>query len=363
MPLIAHDLGVPEGTVGLIPGFTLAGFALGLLTLVPLGDRFDRRRLVLIQTGCACVFALLAAVAPGLPLLLAASLGLGMASTVPQQLVPFAAAMSPPQERGRSVGTVVSGIMIGILLGRTIGGGVSALLGWRAVFMMAAGFMVIVGVVTSFLLPVGRPTTDLSYRRLLASLWPLARDHRLLRDAMVTQALLWAAFNAFWANLASLLADSPLHLGSFWAGAFGLVGAAGALAASVGGRAADRIGPWRVVAYSIALVTIAYVVLFGASVSMAALLVGVVVLDFGLQAALVSNQMRAFSIDPAAQGRINTLYMTATFLGGAVGAAISGWLMSLFGWSGVASLGCAAGLAAGLYHAGSHDRRIPGPTG
>jgi len=351
LPLIAADLHIPAGSIGLIPGFTLAGFALGIALLVPLGDRFDRKELVLIQIGLAGVFAALTALAPNLPVLLAASLGLGMMSCVPQQLVPFAAAMSPPAERGRSVGTVVSGIMIGLLLGRTVGGALSALASWRPVFAFAAVFMALAGAMTAYVLPNGRPTTDLTYGRLLASLGPLLRDHAPLRRAMATQALLWVAFNAFWANLATLLIQSPLHLGPFWAGAFGLVGMIGALAATLGGRAADRVGPLRVLSFSIALVTLSYVVMFAAPTTIWAAIFGVILLDLGCQSALVANQTRIFGLDLKAQGRINTLYMTATFLGGAAGAALSGWLMARYGWAGVASLGCAAGLAAGAVHA------------
>ncbi len=352
LPLIAADLGIPEGSIGLIPGFTLAGFSCGVLTLLPLGDRFDRKRLVLGQIALACVFAALSAAAASLPMLLAASFALGMVCCVPQQLVPFASAMSPPAERGRSVGTVVSGIMIGLLLGRVVGGALSAVAGWRAVFALAAVFMVAIGGLAAMVLPKGKPTTDLSYPRLLASLWPLLRDHAALRRAMATQGLLWVGFTAFWANLATMLAGDPWRLGPFWAGAFGLVGLVGALGATFGGRASDRWGSRRVVFLGAALVTLAYALMVAATVSMAALIAGVILLDLGCQIGLVSNQTRVFAIDAKAQGRINTLYMTATFLGGAIGAALSGWLMGRFGWSGVAALGCAAGLAAGAVHAG-----------
>ena len=361
LPLIAADLGVPQGSIGLIPGLSLAGFALGLATLVPLGDRIDRKRLVLAQIGLAGLFAAAAALAPNFPALLAACLGLGFVSCVPQQLVPFAASLAHPLERGRAVGTVVSGIMMGLLLGRTVGGALSAVMGWRIVFAIAALFMAVMGAVTAYVLPNGRPTTDLPYFKLMASLGPLLRDHAPLRRAMATQALLWVAFNAFWANLASLLSQS-WSLGPFWAGAFGLVGLIGAFAATLGGRGADRIGPMRVLAFSIATVTISYLVMFAAPFSMVALIAGVVLLDLGCQSALVSNQTRVFGLDPKAQGRVNTLYMTATFLGGAAGASLSGWLMARYGWSGVAGLGCAAGLAAGAVHAGGMRTRVaPAP--
>jgi predicted MFS family arabinose efflux permease len=269
---------------------------------------------------------------------------------VPQQLVPFAAVMSAPAERGRSVGTVVSGIMIGILLGRTVSGVIGAAYGWRAVYGAEAAFMIPVWIAAALLLPRGVPSTRLPYGRLLASMWPLVRDHRPLRHSMMVQALLWACFNAFWVNLATLLSSGPWHLGSAWAGGFGIIGAAGAAAASWGGSATDRIGSRNVIGASIGIVAVSFLVLAGAESSLALLVLGVVVLDIGVQAGLVSNQTRAFAADPAAQGRLNSLYMTATFAGGAIGAAVSGWLMVRFGWTGIAGFGVAAAMAAASIH-------------
>ena len=350
LPLIQSDLRVDLSTVDLVAGAALLGFATGLALLLPLGDRFDRRKLVLGQIAVAFGFGVAAALAPGIWALIAASFGLGMVSCVPQQLVPFAAVMSAPAERGRSVGTVVSGIMVGILLGRTISGAVGAAYGWRAVYGLEAAFMVPVWIAAALLLPRGVPSTNLSYGRLLASLWPLARDHRPIRESMMIQALLWACFNAFWVNLAALLANGPWHLGSAWAGGFGIIGAGGALAASLGGRAADRLGSRAVIAASIGIVTVAYLLLAGADTSLTLLVIGVIVLDIGVQSGLVSNQTRAFAVDPKAQGRINSLYMTATFSGGALGVMISGWLMTRYGWQGIVVFGIALGLTAALIH-------------
>ena len=350
LPLIAAGFGVGLTEVDLVAGAALLGFATGLALLLPLGDRFDRRTLVLGQITLAFVFAAASALSPSIWLLVAASYGLGIVSCVPQQLVPFAAVMSAPSDRGRSVGTVVSGIMVGILLGRTISGVVGAAYGWRAVYGIEALFMIPVWIAAASLLPRGVPSTDLSYGRLLASLWPLARDNRPIRESMIVQALLWACFNAFWVNLAALLAGGPLHLGSAWAGGFGIIGAAGALAASLGGRASDRLGARAVIAASIGLVTAAYLLLSGAETSLTLLVIGVIILDMGVQSGLVSNQTRAFAVDPKAQGRINSLYMTATFLGGAVGTMISGWLMARYGWNGIVIFGVVLGLIAGLIH-------------
>jgi predicted MFS family arabinose efflux permease len=350
LPLIATGLRVDLATVDLVAAAALLGFSTGLALLLPLGDRFDRRKLVLGQIALAFTFALAAAFAPGVWALIAASFGLGIVCCVPQQLVPFAAVMSQPSDRGRAVGTVVSGIMVGILLGRTIAGVVGEAYGWRAVYGLEAMFMVPVWIAAASLLPRGVPSTHLSYGRLLASLWPLARDNRPIRESMMVQALLWACFNAFWVNLAALLARGPWHLGSAWAGGFGIIGAAGAFAASFGGRATDRVGPRGVIGASIGIVTLAYLLLCGAASSMMLLVIGVIVLDIGVQAGLVANQTRAFAVDPKAQGRINSLYMTATFFGGAVGTIASGWLMSRFGWSGIVGFGIALGLVAAAIH-------------
>jgi len=350
LPLIAQDLHADPATADLVAGAALLGFATGLALLLPLGDRYDRRTLVLGQIVLAFAFAVASALAPGVWALIGAAFSLGVVSCVPQQLVPFAAVMSAPNERGRNVGTVVTGIMVGILLGRAVSGLIAAHAGWRAVYAVEAAAMVPVGIAAAWLLPRGVPSTTLSYGRLLASLWTLARAHRPIRESMVVQALLWAAFNAFWVNLAALLADGPWHLGSAWAGGFGLIGAAGALAATIGGRASDRIGTRRVIGLGIAIVTASYLILAGAGSSLALLVIGVVVLDIGVQAGLVANQTRAFAADPKAQGRINSLYMTATFVGGALGAIVSGALMARFGWHGVVAFGIAAGLAAALVH-------------
>lgn len=350
LPLIASDLGLDVTTVDLVAGAALLGFATGLALLLPMGDRFDRRKLVLGQIALAFCFAIAAAISPGVGTLIAASFGLGIVSCVPQQLVPFAAVMSKPSERGRNVGTVVSGIMVGILLGRTISGVVGETWGWRAVYGVEAAFMIPVWIAAATLLPQGVPSTHLSYPRLLASLWPLMRDNSAIRQSMIVQALLWACFNAFWVNLATLLAKGPWQLGSAWAGGFGIIGAAGALAASFGGRAADRLGSRSVIGASIGIVTLAYLLLAGAQTSLALLVLGVIVLDIGVQSGLVSNQTRAFAVDPKAQGRINSLYMTATFFGGAVGAAVSGWLMARYGWSGIVVFGVVLGLIALAIH-------------
>jgi predicted MFS family arabinose efflux permease len=350
LELMGDDLSIEPSLRGLIPGATLGGFALGLFLLLPLGDRFNRKHLVLLKMLLSVFFLLLVGFAHSLESLLVASFGVGLLSTVPQQLVPFASGLASPEKRGRVVGSVVSGIMLGILLGRTVGGAVAQIYGWRSMYYLAAVFMLLLTAMVAVALPNSRATTTLRYSQLMRSMVPLVLEQPVMRQAMITQALLWACFNAFWANLASLLQDGPFHLGSGWAGAFGLVGAAGALAASAGGRLSDRIGPRAVVGVAILLVVCSFGILLGGAWSLSLLVVGVIVLDLGVQAALVSNQTRAFHLDSSAQGRINTLYMTATFTGGGLGAAVSTWAWAEYGWMGVVVFGAATAALAGVIH-------------
>ncbi|MCA3846138.1 MAG: MFS transporter, partial [Burkholderia sp.] len=191
LPLIAQDLHAAPATADLVAGAALLGFATGLALLLPLGDRYDRRKLVLGQIALAFAFAVASMLAPNVWTLVGAAFALGVVSCVPQQLVPFAAVMSAPHERGRNVGTVVTGIMVGILLGRAVSGVIAAHAGWRAVYGVEAVAMVPVGIAAAWLLPRGVPGTTLSYARLLASLWTLARTHRPIRESMLVQALLW----------------------------------------------------------------------------------------------------------------------------------------------------------------------------
>ena len=351
LELIGKDLSIDQAKLGLVPAVTLGGLALGTLLFLPLGDRVDRKRLVLAKLVLTIASLGLAALAPNLPLLLLAGFGIGLSSTVAQQLVPFASSIAPQGSRGRYVGTVVSMIMLGILLGRTIGGLAGELYGWRCVYGGGAAVMVGVTLVTAARLPSSRPTTGLNYAHLLASIPSLIREYRTLREAMFTQALLWAAFNVLWATLAGLLAGEPYHHGSAWAGSFGLVGTVGAFAASAAGRLSDRIGSRGVVGVATAVVFASYLLLFLGGRSLAALVAGVIVLDLGVQSALVANQARAFALAPAAQNRINTVFMTIMFIGGSFGAGSGARVQATYGWTGVAMLGATFAALAGLVHA------------
>lgn len=346
--------------IGAVPAATQLGYAAGMLLLAPLGDRYDRRRLILLQTAGVCIALLVAALAPTLGVLIGASLAIGVLATIAQQAVPFAAELAPPEARGQAVGTVMSGLLIGILLARTASGFVGQYFGWRAVF--GASIVVLLGlaVVVVLKLPRSQPTSTLGYGRLLASMWHLTLELRGLREAAATGACLFGAFSLFWPVLTLLLAGEPFHLGPQVAGLFGIVGAAGAMAAPWAGRSADKRGPRAVITMSIALIALAFVVFAFSGRSIIGLVIGVIVLDIGVQAAQISNQSRIYALRPEARSRVNTVYMVAYFIGGAAGSAVGAATWHAFGWVGVCVAGLVFTALAGWIHTSTRSRAQEG---
>ncbi|AOK58718.1 MFS transporter [Burkholderia ubonensis] len=338
--------------IGAIPTATQLGYAAGMLLLAPLGDRFDRRLLILLQIAGLSVALVAAAAAPSLTVLAAASLAIGVLATIAQQAVPFAAEIAPPAARGQAVGTVMSGLLLGILLARTAAGFVAEYFGWRAVFGASVAALVALAAVIVLRLPKSSPTSTLPYGKLLGSMWHLAAELRGLREASLTGAAIFAAFSAFWPVLTLLLAGAPFHLGPQAAGLFGIVGAAGALAAPYAGRVADKRGPRAIISLAIALVALSFVIFALSGASIAGLVIGVIVLDVGVQAAQISNQSRIYALKPDARSRVNTVYMVCYFIGGALGssAGVAAW--RAFGWTGM----CAAGLVFAALAGASHHR-------
>ncbi|MGF6753757.1 putative MFS family arabinose efflux permease [Paraburkholderia sp. GAS42] len=333
--------------IGAVPAVTQLGYAVGMLLLAPLGDRFDRRLLILLQTAGMCVSLLVAATAPTLVVLIVASLAIGVLATIAQQAVPFAAELAPPSARGHAVGTVMSGLLLGILLARTAAGFIAEYLGWRAVFFASIVALLGLAVVIVMRLPHSKPTSTLGYGKLLVSMWHLTVEHRGLREASLTGAALFAAFSIFWSVLSLLLAGPPFHLGPQAAGLFGIVGAAGALAAPLAGKFSDRRGPRSIISLAIGLVAVSFVIFGVSGASIAGLVAGVIVLDVGVQAAQISNQSRIYALKPEARSRVNTVYMVCYFIGGAAGSAVGAVAWHAFGWIGVSVAGLlCAGLAA-----------------
>lgn len=349
--VLGSELGASARATGLIPTLTQLGYALGILLLAPLGDRHDRRHIMLFKAALLIAALLLAGLAPSLTLLLPASLLMGLAATLAQDIVPAAATLAPEARRGKVVGTVMTGLLTGILLSRVISGLVADLLGWRAMFFIAAASLLWLGWAIWRYLPRFRPTTQLAYPALLWSLLTLWRQHGELRRAAMAQGLLSVGFSAFWSTLALMLHDAPFGLGSAVAGAFGLAGAAGALAAPLAGHLADRHGPERVTRIGAGLTVLAFVLLSVAcswpvTAQLVALAIGAVLFDLGVQACLIAHQSVVYRLDPAARSRLNALLMVCMFVGMAAGSVAGSLLLASSGWFGVMLLCVLVSLAA-----------------
>ncbi len=346
LPAIAADLHSGSGRTALVVTSAQVGYGLGLALVVPLGDILVRRRLVpaVLAVAAAALFA--SSVAPDLGVLLVTVGIVGVCSVAAQILVPFAASLASEDERGRVVGVVMSGLLIGILLARTFSGLVAQAAGWRAVYLVAGAVVAVLAVVLARRLPGERPRERMAYSHLLASVVHLVRDEPVLRLRSLLGALSFATFNVIWTSLAFLLAGPPYHYGDAVIGLFGLLGAAGAFAAAFSGRLADR-GYERWVSGASLFAVLAAMVLLGLGAhQLWALVIAILVADFGIQAVHVQNQQLIFAIDPSARSRLNTGYMVTYFLGGAIGSATTGIAYDSGGWSAVAVLGVVYSAAA-----------------
>jgi predicted MFS family arabinose efflux permease len=341
LALMAASFGVTQEAVGTIPTLTQLGYGAAMLLLVPLGDRYERRSLIVLMTGASVAALLLVAFAPSLPLLAAASLLLGATSMVPQYVVPYAATAAAPHERGKVVGTVMGGLLIGILLSRTVSGVVGQRFGWRVMYIAAALAMVVAAVVLRARLPPQSPEQKVPVRALYGSIFRIVRDEPVVRLHSVIGALAFASFSVFWSTLAFQLGGPPFFMGSGVVGAFGVVGVVGAIAAPLVGRFADKRDS-RIVNVAALLVTLLSFGVFAAfGGGLLGLGVGVILMDLGVQANHISNQTRIFSLNPAMRNRLNTVYMSTYFAGGALGSAIGSVAWHAARWNGV----CLAGAA------------------
>jgi predicted MFS family arabinose efflux permease len=340
---IAHEFSISDGTAGLLVTASQVGYAAGLVLLVPLGDLFERRRLItriLLITALALAAT---AAAPTFGLLAGALLIVGVTSVVAQILVPLASTLAAERERGRVVGKVMSGLLVGILVARTASGIIAELGGWRLVFGLSAALMVALSLVLRRRLPEVRPPSTLSYPSVLRSVGRLVAEHPTLRVRMLYGAFGMAQFSVLWTTIAFMLAGSPYHYGTATIGLFGLVGLAGALAAQAAGRMADRGRHHLSTGLCFGLMLISWALIAAGKTSLAALILGIAVLDLGIQGAQITNQSVIYALDPEARSRLTTAYMTTLFACAAASSALASAIYDAGGWGAVSILG--AGLA------------------
>ncbi|MDB6144554.1 MAG: transporter [Pseudomonas sp.] len=337
---LASTFGYTPAHLGFLVTLTQLGYAAGLLLLVPLGDVLNRRTLI-VSLLLLTVLALVAvAISPSFLLFAAASLTLGVVSCVAQLQVPFAASLANDQERGRVVGIVMSGLLLGILLARTVSGTIAHFAGWRMVYGVAAVLILLLTACLARALPQDqRPQQDWRYAQLLGSLLTLLRQHPTIALRSWYGALGYASFSVFWTGLTFLLNAAPYHYSEAQIGAFGLAGAAGALAAGSAGRMADRGQGQRASGLFSAAIVLSFVFIYLGAYSLVSLLIGVLLLDVGVQGMHISNQSVIYALAPEARSRITTLYLTAYFIGGAVGSSAASVAYNHAGWLGVSLVG------------------------
>jgi len=349
--VLGAELNAGARAVGLVPTLTQLGYALGILLLAPLGDRFNRKHIILAKVVVLALAMLMSALVPSIHWLLVACLATGLSATLAQDIVPAAATLAPEASRGKAVGTVMTGLLLGVLLSRVVSGLVAEHFGWRTVYAGAAVTIAVIGVALWKGLPDFKATTSLAYGALLASMGKLLRQHSALRRAALSQAILATGFSAFWSTLAVMLHGEPFHLGSAAAGAFGLAGAAGALGAPLAGRLADKRGPELVARLGAGLAAISFAamglaVFLPTQAQLWLIVLSAVGFDLGMQVALIAHQTIVYGIDPGARSRLNAVLFTFMFIGMASGAALGSLALAQWGWMGVVGLATATSLGA-----------------
>jgi predicted MFS family arabinose efflux permease len=358
LAMIAASFHISVPRVGVVAMITQLGAALGMLVFVPMGDTKERRGLIvsLLLAETLCLVAM--ASARNFWWLALASLGIGITTATVHVIVPFAAHLASAERRGATVGTVLSGLLLGILLARTFSGLLGAWAGWRSIYWLAAGLMLLLAGALRVGLPDDPPVVRMSWPELMGSALGLIREQPVLREAAMLGAVFFCGFSAFWTTLVFFLQTPPYHYGSGVAGLFGLVGAVGALGAPVIGKMADRYGARRNVLGSLILTFVSFVTLYFLGRHMAGLIAGVILLDVGVQGGHVANQTRIYSLLPEARSRLNMVYMVCYFCAGALGSYAGSVLWQRFGWAGVCGLGCGLLVAGfGVYGVGGDGRR------
>jgi len=342
---MAAEFGVDGAAIGWIPTLTFGGFLAGIVFLVPLGDKLDKRRLIITLHAAAVLALVAAAGASGLASAAAAGFVIGLCSCFAQVIVPLVAELAPSETRGRAVGTVLSALFLGILFARVTGGFVAAHFGWRAMYLIAAGLLALLAPFLIARLPHTAPKTALGYPQLMASLIALVRTHPDMRRVIAIQLCLGICYGGFWATIATMLLTTH-HLGPTIAGLIGIPGAAGVLIARAAGRWLDLRGPGPVVVTGTSVIVLAYCVFAFGVWWPVALAVGAAFLDCGLRATMVANQTLVNSLAPEARARSNTVFGFSVWSGNAVGAFVASIALAASGWLAVCAISVLAAAAA-----------------
>lgn len=343
---MANSFGVAPATLGSALVATQIGYALGMVLLVPLGDGRERRRIIVTTVSSAVPALLVLAFAPNVTVLVLSSLLVGVVSSVPQMILPYAVTLAPSEDRGRVVGSVMTGLLVGILLSRTVSGTLGEWLGWRTMFLLAAICMLLLAGILRLAIPAQEPPSRLGWSETIRSLWTVWRTQPILRRRAWIGGLGFASFSVFWSTLSFHLAN--IGYGSAMAGTFGIIGIAGVLVGPIAARHATGTHVSRINVIALLTLASAFVLFVIEPRSLGVLGAGVVLLDAGAQASHLTNQTVIFGLTPELRSRINALYMVGFFTGGSLGTAIASAMWSFGGWTAACVAGGVLALGAML---------------
>jgi predicted MFS family arabinose efflux permease len=330
--LIAREFQLTESFAGRITYLTQGGYALGLLLLVPLGDMFERKKQILVITGVAIVALLMAGFSRSFLLLQFASVLIGASSIVPQLILPMAANLSSDENRGHTIGIIMSGLLVGILGSRAISGSIGYLWGWRAMFFIAAGLCFLLLFLMAKRFPKSLPSFTGTYRQLMYSMWGYIKSQPVLREASIINFLAFAILSSFWTTMVLFLANPPFEFQSLQIGLFGIAGAAGALAAPLVGKWSDGKDTRKNLMIGLVLQLISIAAFYFTGSTLYLFVAGIILIDIGQQAIHVTNQTRIYALVPEARNRLNTIFMSVSFVGAASGSAMGLWLWDKGQW-------------------------------
>lgn len=352
---ISSTLELSSGAAGLIVTLTQIGYGIGLLLIVPLGDILENRKLVVTLLLFTAVVLAIAAVVKSATLFLAASLFIGLGSVAAQVLVPYAAHLSPDATRGRNVGNVMSGLLLGIMLARPISSIAAEYMGWRAIFVFSAAIIFVLALVLGKLLPPRQPMTTTQYPILLKSMLHLLKTTPVLQRRAIYHFCVFGTFSLFWTTVPMLLTGPIFNFSQKEVALYALVGVSGAVAAPVAGRFADKGWVRPATGFALALVIISVIfplmIQSGSTLSLVILVISAILLDMGVSANLVLGQRAIFSLGAEFRSRLNGLYMAIFFAGGAIGSATGGWAYAVFGRKAALVIGIALPTMAMIYYA------------
>ncbi|WP_446898665.1 MFS transporter [Clostridium sp. LBM24168] len=347
---LARSFNVSSKSIGLVSTLTQIGYGVGMFFIIPLGDIKERRSLILKLLVILSIFLVLFALSPNITFLIITSFIIGFTTVIPQLIIPFAAELSEPETRGKTIGSVFSGLFIGILLARTVSGFIGSFFGWRTMYYIASVLTIILFFIVLKFLPKNYPKFKKSYRETMFSMKGLLKKEPILREASLNGAMMFGTFSIFWTTLIFFLESPHYNLGSEAAGLFALLGISSVIASPIVGNISDKKGPKYVVGISIIFSIIAFVILMVLGYKLWGIALGLILLDLGTQSAQVANQTRIQSLSPDERNRLNTIFMVSYFLGGALGSFVGTYSWNMLRWNGVCLSGFIFLIIATLNH-------------